>query len=81
MIRISTPLSYLNLKLNTLSEREFYIGGSTFAHYAYSILCLLGLGALIGSKKLKRITVLIQKEPISLNFFDPEGHLVSYSIV
>ena len=57
------------------SERKFYIGGSTllckfiepvtFARCAYSILCPLGPGALSGSKKLKRITVLIQKEPVS----------------
>ena len=65
------------------SEREFYIGGSTllwqfiepvtFACCAYSILCPLGpgAGALSGSKKLKCITVLIQKEPVSWSFVRP----------
>ena len=52
------------------SEREYYIGGSTLLcqfiePVTYSILCPLGLGVLSGSKKLKRITVLIQKEPVS----------------
>ena len=37
----------------------------------YSILCLLGPGALSGSKKLKRIPVLIQKEPVSWGFVRP----------
>ena len=40
----------------------------TFVHCAYSIVCPLGQGALSGSKKLKRITVLIQKEPVSWSF-------------
>ena len=63
------------------SERQFYIGSSTllcqfielvtFAHCAYSILCPLGPGALSGSKKLKHITVLIQKEPVSWSFVHP----------
>ena len=60
------------------SECEFYIGSSTllcqfiepvtFARCAYLIICPLGLGALSSSKKLKRITVLIQKEPVSWSF-------------
>ena len=60
------------------SECEFYIGSSTllcqfiepvtYARCAYSILCPLGPGALSGSKKLKRRTVLIQKEPVSWRF-------------
>ena len=60
------------------SECEFYIGSSTllcqfiepvtYARCAYSILCPLGPGALSGSKKLKHITVLIQKEPVSWRF-------------
>ena len=37
----------------------------------YSILCPLRLGALSGSKKLKHITVLIQKEPVSWSFVCP----------
>ena len=62
------------------SEREFYIGGSTLLYVltepkghlvSYSILCPLGLGALSGSKKLKRITVLIQEEPVSWSFVRP----------
>ena len=40
-----------------------------FAHI--SILCPLESGALSGSKKLKRITVLIQKEPVSCSFVCP----------
>ena len=66
------------------SEREFNIGGSIYitgvlyivtepeGHLvSYSILCPLGPGALSGSKKLKRITVLIQKEPVSWSFVRP----------
>ena len=59
-----------------LGERTRVLhGGSTllcqfiepvmFARCVYSILCPLGPGALSGSKKLKHITVLIQKEPVS----------------
>ena len=63
------------------SKHEFYIGGSTllcqfiepvtFVRCAYSILCPFGPGALSGSKKLKRRTVLIQKEPVSRSFVRP----------
>ena len=42
-----------------------------FVCYPHSILCPLGPGALSGSKKLKRVTVLIQKEPVSWNFVRP----------
>ena len=56
-----------------------------FVHCTYSILCPLGPGALSGSKKLKHITlVLILKEPVSWVLYvltEPEGHLVSYSII
>ena len=45
-----------------------FIEQVTFGHCAYSILCPLGLS---GSKKLKRITVLIQKEPVSWSFIRP----------
>ena len=44
-----------------------------FVHCAYSILCPLGPGALSGSKELKRITVVIQKEPVSWSFVRPYG--------
>ena len=67
-----------------VSEREFYIGGSTllchfvepatFVRCVYSILCPLGPGALSGNQKLKCRTVVIQKEPVSWS-------LVSYSIL
>ena len=63
------------------SEREFYIGSSTllcqfiesvtFLRCAYSTLCPLGPGVLIGNKKLKRRTVVIQKEPASWSFVRP----------
>ena len=58
------------------SEREYYIGGSTLLCQfielvTYSILCPLGPGALSSSKKLKHITVLIQKEPVSWSFVRP----------
>ena len=52
-------------------HRRFYITGVLYVltepgHLvSYSILCPLGPGALSGSKKLNRITVLIQKEPVS----------------
>ena len=42
-----------------------------FARCAYSILCPLGPGVLSGSKKLKNITVLIQKKPVSWSFVRP----------
>ena len=58
------------------SERKYYKGGSTLLcqfiePVTYSILCPLGPGALSGSKKLKRITVLIEKEPVSWSFVHP----------
>ena len=60
------------------SKREFYIGSSTLlclfiepVTFAHSIFCPLGPGALSGSKKLKHITVLIQKKPISWSFVRP----------
>ena len=59
-------------------HRQFYITGVLYiltepeGHLvSYSILCPLGPGALSGSKKLKHITVLIQKEPVSWSFVRP----------
>ena len=59
-------------------HRQFYITGVLYVStepqghlVSYSILCPLRLGALSGSKKLKRITVHIQKEPVSWSFVRP----------
>ena len=64
-----------------MREHEFYIGSSTllcqfielitFARRVYSILYPLGPGALSGSKKLKRITDIIQKELVSWSIARP----------
>ena len=48
-----------------------FIETVTFVLVSYSILCPLGPGVLSGSKKLKRITVLIQKEPFSWSCVRP----------
>ena len=91
---ISTRKCYSVGRANAELNAELYIGGSTllcqfiepvtFVHCAYSILCPLGPGALSGSKKLKRITVLIPKEPLAGVLYiltEAEQHLVSYSIL
>ena len=59
-------------------HRQFYITGVLYVltepggHLVlYSIVCPLEPGALSGSKNLKRVTVLIQKEPVSWSFVRP----------
>ena len=60
--------------LYVLTEPEGYL-------VSYSILCPLGQGLLSGSKKLKRITVLIQKEPVNWNFVHPNRNNTSSCLV
>ena len=59
-------------------HRWFYITGVLYVLFeleghlvSYSILCPLGPGVLSGSKKLKHVTVLIQKEPVIWSFVRP----------
>ena len=71
-----------------------YIGGSTllcqfiepvtFVRCAYSILCPLGPGALSGNKKLSVEQLLFRRNRLAGVLYvltEPEGHLVSYSIL
>ena len=55
-------------------HKRFYIDG--FVNEAL----ILEPGALSGSKKLKRIIVLIQKEPVSCSFVRPNGTKTSYLV-
>ena len=55
---------YITDVLYVLTEPEGHL-------VSYSILCPLGPGVLSGSKKLKHITVLIQKELVSSSFVHP----------
>ena len=58
-------------------HRQFYMTGVLYVLteagrlVSYSILCPLGPGVLSCSKKLKRITVVIQKELVSWSFVCP----------
>ena len=59
---LSATVSYCANSLSQLRLRVARI---------YSILCPLGPGALNGSKKVMRITVLFEKEPVSSSFVRP----------
>ena len=66
-------------KRTRVLHRQFYITGVVYVvtepkgHLvSYSILCPLEPGVLSSSKKLKRITVLIQMELVSWSFLHPK---------